>query len=57
VAERDEPGVALDGREPTKPSAGHVLEEDALDGVVGAVAEDLVAARLDEVRHALDPAR
>jgi hypothetical protein len=36
--------------------SGRVLEEDTLDGIFGAVAEDLFAARVDEVRHPPDPA-
>jgi hypothetical protein len=34
--------------EPTKPAPSHVLEEDTLDGVARAEAEDLGTLRLDQ---------
>ena len=54
----DEPAV-LAGHtgEAADPAPRHVLEEDALHRILGAVVEDLLAGRLHEVRHRSDPAR
>jgi hypothetical protein len=57
MAERDQPPVLLDAGEAAEPPARDVLEEDPLDGVLSAVAENLLQRRLDCVRHASDPAR
>jgi DeoD family purine-nucleoside phosphorylase len=52
VAEGDEATAFGKSREPAEAAAGHVLEEDALDGVPGAVREHLLLARpLDETCH------
>ena len=56
VAEGDEAAGLFEPDELPEPPAGDVLEEDPLDGIVGAVGEDLLAARVDEVRHPADPA-
>jgi hypothetical protein len=48
VAERNEPVVALERREPTKPAPRDVLEEDALDRLLCTEVEDLVERRADE---------
>ena len=57
MAESHEPSVFLDTGEAAVPSAGGVLEEDAFDRILRAVAKDLLQRRLDDVRHARDPAR
>ena len=58
VAQGDEPAVLVgDTGEATDPAPGDVLEKDPLHRVLGAVLEDLLARRLDEVRHRSDPAR
>ena len=56
MAEPDEPAVLLEPHEAAEPPARDVLEEDALDRILGAVLEDLRQLRLDEVRHRPDPA-
>ena len=49
VAERVEPAVGTRDRgEPTEPAARDVLEEDALDRLLGAEREHLLVARLDD---------
>jgi hypothetical protein len=52
VAERNQAALLLDAGEPAEPAPGDVLQEHALDGIVRAVTEDLVARGLDEVHHA-----
>jgi hypothetical protein len=56
VTERPHAAVlAFEGREPPVPAPGDVLEEDPLDGILGAVGENLVGRRLDEaVTHRSD---
>ena len=51
VAERLEPPVVLDRREPAQAAPRHVLEEDALDRVLRAEREDLVKPRLLQPGH------
>ena len=52
VAERDEPAAVLERDEAAEPAPGHVLEEDALDRVLGAEREDIRERRsVDEPRH------
>ena len=49
------PVLALERREPPVSSTRDVLEEDPLDGIPGAVREDLLGGRLDEaVTHGPD---
>jgi hypothetical protein len=48
VAERDEPVLRRDGGEAAEPAARDVLEEDALDRLLGAEREDLLERRGDE---------
>jgi hypothetical protein len=47
VAERVELAALPAADEPTQPPPGDVLEEDALDGIPRAEAEDLLSLRLD----------
>src|SRR5580765_6589326 len=51
VAEGDQPAAFRQGREPAEPAARHVLEEDALDRVLGAVGQDLVQRRFAQRGH------
>jgi hypothetical protein len=52
VAHRAQPLPVADGGEAPEPPARHVLEEDALDRVLGAEGEDLAELRaLDQTRH------
>ena len=51
VAERLEPPVLLDRREPAQAAPRHVLEEDALDRVLRAECEDLLEPRLLQPGH------
>ena len=56
MAEGDETAAVLDAAEAAEAAPRNVLEEDALDRVLGAVLEDLRQRRLDDVRvrHPLD---
>ena len=49
MAERDETAVRPRSREAAEAAARDVLEEDALDRVLGAVREDLLQRRLDDL--------
>ena len=53
MAERDEASALLDPAEAAEAPPGDVLEEDALDRIPGAVLENLLQRRLDDVRHPL----
>ena len=58
MAKRGETTVPGQGGEVAEPAAGDVLEEDALDRILGAKREDLVKLRLPEFcghRKTLDP--
>src|SRR5439155_13521827 len=48
VAERGQPPLALDAAEASEAAPGDVLEEDALDRILGAEDEDLLDVGLDE---------
>jgi hypothetical protein len=48
VAERRKPFVASEPGEPAEPAPGDVLEEHALDRLLGAEGENLVERRIDE---------
>ena len=48
MTEGRQPAVTLDGAELTEPSPGDVLEEDALDRVLGAERQDLLDGWLDQ---------
>jgi hypothetical protein len=48
MAERDQPLVAFERGEATQPTPGDVLEEDALDRLLGTEVEDLLERRADE---------
>ena len=54
VTERDEASALLDPAEAAEPAAGDVLEEDSLHRIPGAVLENLLQRRLDDVRHPLE---
>jgi hypothetical protein len=51
MAERAEAPAALDRTEPADVPARRVLQEHALDRVVGAEVQDLVERRFDEAGH------
>jgi hypothetical protein len=48
MAERDQLPVTFERGEATEPAPGDVLEEDALDRLLGAEVEDLFESRADE---------
>jgi hypothetical protein len=48
MAERDQPLVTFERGEATEPAPGDVLEEDALDRLLGTEVEDLLERRADE---------
>jgi hypothetical protein len=52
VAERDEPAALREAREAAETPAGDVLEEHALDRILGAEVEDLVERRFVQRLHA-----
>ena len=52
VAERDEPAALGEAREAAETPAGDVLEEHALDRILGAEGEDLVERRFVQRLHA-----
>ena len=52
VAERVQPAVLGEPGEAAEPAPGDVLEEDALDRVLGAEGQDLVQRRFDQRGHA-----
>ena len=52
VAERAQPAVLGEPGEAAEPAPGDVLEEDALDRVLGAEGQDLVQRRFDQRGHA-----
>jgi hypothetical protein len=49
MAQRGKSLVAADRREPAEPAPRDVLEEDALNRLLGAEGEDLVERRIDEL--------
>jgi hypothetical protein len=51
VAERDQPPIVGDSPEATEPATGDVLEEDALDRIVGAERQNRVKGGADVVCH------
>jgi hypothetical protein len=53
VTERRQPTVRHERREAPETPAGDVLEEDALDRILGAEDEDLRQRRLDECHRAI----
>jgi hypothetical protein len=51
VAERAQPSVVGERTEAPEATARHVLEEDTLDGILGAEGEDLFERRLERLAH------
>jgi hypothetical protein len=51
MAESVELSIVGERRKPAEPPPGDVLEEDALDGILGAELEDLLEGRLDRIAH------
>ena len=52
MAERDEPAALREPREAPETPTGNVLEEHALDRILGAEGEDLVERRFVQRLHA-----
>jgi hypothetical protein len=48
MAERDQPPVTFERGEATQPAPGDVLQEDALDRLLGTEVENLLERRADE---------
>jgi len=51
MAEGGQAAVVGEGAEPAQPPPGHILEEDALHGILGAELEDLNEPGLDRTFH------
>jgi hypothetical protein len=53
MAERGQAAVSSQSCETAEPTAGDVLEKDALDRILGAERQDLVELRLLQRRHVM----